>query len=241
MAVYVIADLHLSTLESTNKSMEIFGSRWQGYQEKLAKNWSGLVEPTDTVIIPGDISWAMSLGEATSDLSFIHGLPGKKILLKGNHDFWWSSMQKNLALLEAENLHSLTFLYHAATVCEDFILSGTRGWFCEDGSHPESEQNKKIMARETLRLEMSLKEAKALQEKNPNLEIIAFFHFPPLWNGVASEPFFDLMEAYGVRRCYFGHIHGSYHLPRTSTHRGITCTCVAADHLSFTPLHIPKM
>lgn len=241
MAVYVIADLHLSTLESTNKSMEVFGARWQGYQEKLAKNWRALVEETDTIVIPGDISWAMSLEEAKSDLAFIHALPGKKIFLKGNHDFWWASMQKNLALLESEDLHSLSFLYHTARVCEHLILAGTRGWFCEDVTNPSLDpQDKKVIDREALRLEMSLKEAKALKEQNPSLEIVAFFHFPPLWNGVACEPFFDLMEQYGVRRCYFGHIHGSYHLPRTNTYRGIACTCIAADHLSFTPLHIAK-
>lgn len=239
MAVFVIADLHLSTAARTNKSMEVFGARWQNYTEKLARNWQALVGEDDTVVIPGDISWAMTLAEAADDLRFIHRLPGKKILCKGNHDFWWSSMQKNLAFLEAEDLHTLRFLYHSAVRVEDFIFCGTRGWFCEDPENTDDPQTLKLIAREALRLEMSLKEAVKLKEQYPDCEIIPVFHFPPVWAGTECKPLTDLLRAYGIRRCYYGHIHGAYGQEQVTDCGDFRTVMVSADYLSFTPLHVP--
>ena len=132
MAVYVIGDLHLSTNDQTNKSMEVFGRRWISYVEKLSRNWRAVVEPEDTVVIPGDISWAMKLEEALPDLRFIDELPGKKLLGKGNHDFWWATAAKMQSFFEEHHLSSLRILNNNAYLVENQILAGTRGWFLDE-------------------------------------------------------------------------------------------------------------
>jgi hypothetical protein len=239
MALYVIADLHLST--TTDKSMEVFGARWADYTEKLRRNWTALVAPEDTVVIPGDISWALTLDEARGDFAFLDSLPGKKILAKGNHDFWWSSMAKMQAFLSVNGFSTISFLYHNAVRVEDFILCGTRGWFRDekDDDIPDAEAAR-LTAREALRLGMSLDEAMRLQKETPDATLIAFFHFPPVWAGVACEAFTQPLERLGIRRCYFGHIHGAYHVPAYTDLGGVRYTLVSADYLSFTPLHIPR-
>lgn len=241
MAVFVIADLHLSTGAGTDKSMEVFGARWADYTEKLRRNWSALVAPDDTVVIPGDISWALTLPEAKSDLSFIHSLPGKKILTKGNHDFWWTSLKKMQTFCQENGFDSISFLHHSAVRAENFILCGTRGWFHDDtGDDTTPAENERLTMRETLRLDISLGEAEKLSAENPGCEKIAFFHFPPVWNGEAEEAFTSRLEAAGIRRCYFGHIHGAYALPPHTDYGGVRYTLTSADYLSFTPLFIPK-
>ena len=133
MAVFTIADLHLSTNSSTNKSMEVFGQRWANYVTRLEENWRRVVRDDDYVIVPGDVSWALSLEEAREDLRFLSSLPGRIILGKGNHDFWWSTMRKLEGLLQEENIQNISFLFNNAIECEDFIVAGSRGWFPEDG------------------------------------------------------------------------------------------------------------
>ncbi len=238
MAVYVIADLHLSV--DGKKSMEVFGHRWQNYMEKLKTNWCHLVKDEDTVIIPGDISWAMTLDAAKEDLLFLNSLPGQKVLCKGNHDFWWGGMQKNLEFVEKEGLHTLRFLYHSAMKIENLIVCGTRGWCTEDGDDLTEAQTEKIIAREAIRLEMSLKEGIQLKEQFPGCELVAFFHFPPVWAGKECAPICNLLRTYGVTRTYHGHIHGAYHFPAAASADGFTATQTAADFLSFTPLHVPQ-
>ncbi len=241
MAVYVMADLHLSKNSATNKSMDVFGARWQGYMEKIERNWRSLVADTDTVIIPGDISWAMTQEEAKEDFLFLDSLPGRKILMKGNHDFWWQSMQKNNAFLEKAGITSLCFLYHSAMQVERLIIAGTRGWFWEEGpSGASSPEIQKLIAREAIRLEMSLKDALQLQEVHPDCEIVVFFHFPPVWQGKEVAPLTDLLRLYGIKRCYYGHIHGAYHLPSRTEGDGFIAIQSAADYISFTPLLIPQ-
>ena len=132
MSTFTIADLHLSTLDSTNKSMEVFGRRWSGYTEKLKANWKRLVTDNDTVIIPGDISWALTLDEAKSDLTFLNSLPGKKILGKGNHDFWWTTMKKHNAFFAENGIDTISFLFNNAHETDDFIIAGTRGWYYDE-------------------------------------------------------------------------------------------------------------
>lgn len=235
--LYVIADLHLSTAEETNKSMEVFGNRWNGYMEKLEKNWRAVVEPEDSVVIPGDISWALSLPEAKSDLHFIDSLPGHKYISKGNHDFWWSTAAKMDKLFREEGITSISLLANNAWVCEDFILCGTRGWYQDEscGNMPEGTDYEKLVARETIRLELSLACGKKLAGEHPGLETLAFFHFPPVWKGVVCRPFVDLLRDYGVRRCFFGHIHGNYTVPPVYTEAGISFSLIAADYLNFAP------
>ena len=243
MSLFVIADLHLSTLDETDKSMEVFGRRWERYTERLEANWRHLISEDDTVVIPGDISWALSLAEARMDLAFLNSLPGKKILGKGNHDFWWCTMKKHQAFFEENGIDSIEFLFNNALETEDFIIAGTRGWFSdEDAMKTTTDADfEKLRARELLRLGASLRAAKQLQsEENPK-EILVFTHFPPIWAENTNEEFIDLLQEYGVKRVYYGHIHGQYSIPPSFVYRDILFTIVSADYLQFIPLHIPKM
>ena len=165
MSIYSIADLHLST--SVAKPMDIFGYRWQGYTEKIKKRWCALVGEDDTVVVPGDISWAMSLGDALSDFRFIDDLPGKKILGKGNHDFWWTTVTKMRSYLSENGIGSIDFLYNNAFLVEDYVICGSRGWYVEERLQNTSDEvdYKKIVLREAARLEISLTEAARLSEK----------------------------------------------------------------------------
>lgn len=236
MATFVIADLHLSEAEGCHKSMEVFGRRWTGYTEKLKRNWCALISPEDDVIIPGDISWALSLAEAETDLRFVDALPGRKFLGKGNHDLWWSSMTKNLAACEAWGLSTLHFLFNNAQETEEYILAGSRGWFYDEDATgiPEGVDFNKIVAREAGRLRMSLSAARTLPGADSK-EILAFMHFPPIWNGNTVTPLLDVLKEYGVHRCYFGHIHGSYTVPPTFSYGETEFRLVSADFLDFVP------
>lgn len=237
MSLFVIGDLHLSTLESTNKSMEVFGRRWYDYTLKIEKNWRAIIEEDDTVIIPGDISWSLTLEEAESDLKFIDSLPGKKIFIKGNHDFWWATLSKINAFFEKNGISSISILQNNAYECEDFILCGTRGWYQDESNDKSKNENdyEKIVAREAIRLRMSLDEAKKLKEQAPEKEIIAFMHFPPYWNGFECHEFIDILKEYEIKRCYFGHIHGNYVAPSLVEHEGIEFILISADYLNFVP------
>ncbi len=242
MALYTIADLHLSLHNETDKSMEVFGSRWLEYTEKLKKNWSRLITDDDTVVIPGDISWALALEEASKDLLFIESLPGKKILAKGNHDFWWSTMRKNEIFLDKLGIKSISFLFNNAHYADGFIIAGTRGWYYDDDATgvPENADFQKIVNREAQRLRTSLTEAKRLQAEHPDAEIIAFTHFPPVFNERAVDEFIDALSDFGVKRLYFGHVHGCYSIEPSFEYRGIKMSIISADYLNFTPKHIPK-
>jgi predicted phosphohydrolase len=221
--------------------MEKFGSRWQNYTEKINKNWRAVITDDDTVVIPGDISWALRLEEAREDLAFLNSLPGKKLIGKGNHDFWWSTAAKMNALMEKFNIHSIRTLYNNAYLVEDAILCGTRGWFVE-----ESQQNTvgtvdyaRIVNREVIRLRLSLDAAKKLkQEDGRDLPILVFLHFPPVWNGFVCQEIVDALHEYGIKTCYFGHIHGAYYAPRTQVYEGIEMVLCAADALNFAPMPI---
>ena len=242
MSVFTIADLHLSTHENTNKTMEIFGHRWQDYTNRIEKNWRRLVTETDTVIIPGDISWALSLDEALSDLRFIDSLPGKKILGKGNHDFWWSTMKKHREFFEKHEIKSINFLFNNAFIAEDFIIAGSRGWFHDEDASgvPDNTDFEKLVRREGQRLTLSLTEAVKLSEEYPDKEIIVFMHFPPFWCGKASENIISILKEYGIRRLYFGHIHGNYTVPPSFEYEGIKMSLISADYLEFVPKFIEK-
>ena len=242
MALYTIADLHLSTLDSTNKSMEVFGTRWDSYMERIENNWKKLVTDDDTVVIPGDISWALSLDEATSDLKFLDSLPGKKILGKGNHDFWWCTMKKHSEHFEKNDISSISFLFNNAHQTEDFIIAGTRGWFFDEKASanlPNKTDFAKLTAREELRLETSLKEAKKIQDENGK-EIIVFMHFPPVWNGEVCEGLIQILKKYEIKRVYYGHIHGNYTVLPKNVFEEIEFNIISADYLGFVPKCITK-
>lgn len=235
MAIFAIADLHLDT-QSNEKSMEIFGNRWKSYVDKLQKNWKSVVRGEDTVIIPGDISWALNLESALPDLKWIDALPGKKILMKGNHDFWWSTLSKMRKAFEEHDIQSLQILNNNAFELERYIVAGSRGWFT-DRSMQNAAQGvdyAKIINREIIRLRMSLNCARTLQGQSQK-EILVFLHFPPLWGDFCCEEILTLLKEYEITRCYFGHIHGCYTTPSYFIAHGIRFQMISADYLDFMP------
>ena len=236
MSVFTIADLHLSTYEKTNKSMEVFGKRWDGYMTRIVNNWKHLVTDNDTVIIPGDVSWALSLEEAECDLKLLDSLPGVKILGKGNHDFWWATMRKHEQFFEKVGISSIKFLFNNAHDLGDIIAVGTRGWYIEEDAKnaPDNADFEKLIARERLRLKTSL-DAGIKLKADSDKPIVAFMHFPPYYNEKESEGLCDLLIEYGVRDVYYGHIHGNYTLPPTATYRGLNFHIISADYLGFIP------
>ena len=236
MSVFTIADLHLSTYEKTNKSMEVFGKRWDGYMTRIVNNWKHLVTDNDTVIIPGDVSWALSLEEAECDLKLLDSLPGVKILGKGNHDFWWATMRKHEQFFEKVGISSIKFLFNNAHDLGDIIAAGTRGWYIEEDAKnaPDNADFEKLIARERLRLKTSL-DAGIKLKADSDKPIVAFMHFPPYYNEKESEGLCDLLIEYGVRDVYYGHIHGNYTLPPTVTYRGLNFHIISADYLGFIP------
>ena len=245
MAVFVIGDLHLSTNSRTNKSMEVFGHRWQGYVDKLERNWRSVVSPSDTVVIPGDISWAMKLEEALPDFRFLDSLPGKKLIGKGNHDFWWMTAKKMNAFFEENELSTLHILNNNAYAVDGHILCGTRGWFFDEKQQVAVGEvdYEKIVNREVIRLRLSLEEAMRLQaataestgQKPP---ISVFLHFPPVWMDFVCRPFVDTLHEYGDPDCYFGHIHGVYNVPGDFEYDGIRMHLISADFLDFYPVKV---
>ena len=236
MSIFTIADLHLSA--TAEHPMDVFGARWQGYTKKIEKNWRAVVTERDTVILPGDISWAMNLSQAREDLAFLHALPGKKLIGKGNHDFWWETATKLNRFFDQNGFDSLSILYNNACMVEDLIVCGTRGWFLEE----EKQQTvgdvdfEKIKNRELIRLKISLDAARALQTGDmSDKEIVVFLHFPPVWNGEVCREIVDLLHDFGVTRCYFGHIHGLYNQPQTTIFEGVRFTLISSDYLQFIP------
>ncbi len=238
MALYVLSDTHLSL--SDNKPMDVFGKRWQNYTERLEKKWNSVVEDTDTVVIAGDISWAMSHTGAAEDFLFLHRLKGKKIIGKGNHDYWWTSMKKMEALLSELNIDSIRFLYNNAYLDNGYIIAGSRGWYIDENNKnaPDGADFDKIVAREVMRLELSLNEAEKIKEENPEKEILVFLHFPPVMGEFVCTPIIESLKAHGIKRCYYGHIHASYDLPPRFDFEGINFYITSADYLEFTPLRI---
>lgn len=239
MALYTIADLHLSSDRS--KSMDVFGPRWDNHMEKLRKNWNAVVRPEDTVVLPGDISWALQLKDSVDDFAFLDALNGTKLVGKGNHDFWFATHAKIRSFWAEHGFTTLHILYNNAYLTDTCVVCGTRGWFVE-----EAQQNThdpvdyaKIVNRELIRLRMSLDAAKAIQkESGSDLPIVPFLHFPPVWNGFVCREFVDVLHEYQIRDCYFGHIHGAYGAPRQQEFEGISFRICSADYLNFTPIPV---
>ena len=238
MSLFVMADLHLD-IRSNQKSMEVFGNRWQNYTERIASQWKAVVTDADTVIIPGDISWALTTKEAIEDLKWIDALPGKKLIMKGNHDFWWSTVSKMQKMFCENCISTIGILNNNALEIENYIIAGSRGWFV-DKSMQNTELNvdyEKIVNREVIRLKMSLDAAKALQAASDK-EILVFFHFPPLWGDYICQPILDLLKQYEIRRCFFGHIHGVYTQAGSFEWENIRFQMISADYLKFLPYYI---
>ena len=231
MALYVIGDLHLSF--STNKQMDVFGGAWTGYVEKIKKGLS-VLRDEDTLVVCGDISWGMSLESALEDFLFLDSFPGKKILLKGNHDYWWSTCSKMNAFFQEHGINSMSFLHNNCFSYGDKALCGTRGWFYEEDA-PDGSHNAKVFNRELLRLEASLMAA----EKNGVEKRLCFLHYPPIYEGYKCEEIISLMNKYKVKYCYYGHLHGFSHAKAIEgDYQGIHYNLIAGDYLNFIPLKI---
>lgn len=236
MAVFVISDLHLDTV-TNQKSMEVFGNRWQGYIEKIKKNWTRVVTENDTVIIPGDISWALATEDSIPDLKWIDALPGRKIIMKGNHDFWWSTISKLKKAFCENSINTIDILYNNAYEVENFIVAGSRGWFVDKSVQPAksvSVDHSKIINREVIRLKLSLDAAKTMQEQSGK-EIICFFHFPPIWGDFECLEILNTLKEYNINRCYFGHIHGCYAQGAVFKWENIEFRMISADFIDFIP------
>lgn len=224
MAMYAIGDLHLSF--GTEKPMDVFGELWNKHYEKIKYNWNGIVRDEDTVLIPGDISWGMKLTEALPDLDFVHKLNGRKILIKGNHDYWWGSITKLNSIYD-----DMYFIQNTYASYQDYGICGTRGWISINGE----EQDEKIYKRELLRLKMSLD----LAIKNGYKKIIVMMHYPPVTKISKSIEFIDLLSNYPVEKLIYGHVHNdSKDICINGIYRNIEYICTSCDIINFNPVRI---
>ena len=227
MALYTIGDLHLSLAK--DKPMDVFGSEWKNHTEKLRENFAAL-QAEDLTVLCGDLSWGMGLEETLPDFLFVDALPGKKILLKGNHDFWWTTAAKTKCFFAEHGIETIDVLNNNFFTYGDFALCGTRGWFYEEETG--GEHDKKIMRREIMRLETSLKAA-------GDREKLVFLHYPPLYQNYRCEEILALLKEHDVRLCCYGHIHGKgCRSAFTGWHDGTEYKLVSADAVNFSPVKL---
>ena len=227
MSLFAIGDLHLSL--DGSKSMEVFGGRWTDYQQKIERGFS-LLTDEDVCVLCGDLVWGMTMEAALEDFRFISRLPGKKIILKGNHDYWWSTAAKAYRFFEENGMENLQVLHNNCYEYGPYAICGTRGWFFEE--ERGDAHDRKIMLREVGRLEASLKAA----GKRPKL---VFLHYPPIYQGYECPEILSLLEQYDVQRCCYGHIHGKGHAAAFQGERnGTVFRMVSADYLDFYPLKV---
>ena len=234
MALYAMSDLHLSL--GVEKPMDVFGNSWHNYMDRIKFQWNKTVGKDDSVIVGGDISWGMYLDEAKEDFKFLNSLPGKKILLRGNHDYWWISLSKLRKFLSDNSFDTIEFLQNDAIISEDKVICGTRGWIL-----PQSDgftgKDKKIYERELIRLSLSLEKGKKISDGR---EIIAVFHFPPVRPDGSVDPSIgEVLRKNSVRHCLYGHLHG--HVAKSAfvgEADGIDFRLVSADFLDFTPYNL---
>lgn len=224
MALYAIGDLHLSF--GADKPMDVFGEKWRDHTARLQAGFAAL-GPEDVCVLCGDLSWSMSLEDAAADFRFIDALGGKKVVLKGNHDYWWSTAAKAKGFFAREGIQTIDILYNNCLTYGDAALCGTRGWFYEEETG--SAHDKKIMARELGRLETSLKAA-------GEREKLCFLHYPPRYGDYVCHEILALFRQYGVQRCYYGHLHGrSQKKAVLGWVEGVEYRLVSADFVGFQP------
>lgn len=224
MSLFAIADTHLSL--GTDKPMDIFKG-WSGYVDKLKENWESSVTDSDTVVIAGDISWGMSLEGALEDFRFIDSLPGQKIILKGNHDYWWTTMKKMDTFLSQHDIKTIRFLHNNTLTVGNIAVCGSRGWFFD----AEESADNKVLLREAGRLRTSINLA-----KETGLEPVVFLHYPPITQNMVCEEIYNVLLETGIKRCYYGHLHGpSMTRSINSVRDGIEFALISCDFLAFAP------
>lgn len=227
MALYAIGDLHLCL--GAPKPMDIFGGAWVGYMDKLKEGLS-VISQDDTTVLMGDLSWALDLPSSAADFAWINQIPGRKIILKGNHDYWWSTAAKFNKFCAEHGFENLNLLNNNCYTYGDYAICGTRGWFYEEersGQHDE-----KVFRRELIRLEASLKAAEEKQK-------YVFLHYPPRYKGYECTEILQLLDQYKVRRCFYGHLHGGSHkLAMEGLWDGVDFKLCAADYLGFRPYKV---
>ena len=230
MALYTISDLHLPL--GVDKPMDIFGKKWENYVERLHDNWQSTIKKEDTVVLPGDFSWAMYLKEATKDFEFLNSLNGRKILLKGNHDYWWETMSKMNKYISENKFENIFFLHNNFYTYENIAICGTRGWLLPTSQHFSGE-DRKIYDREVQRLDMSLSTAPGSCEK------IVFTHYPPLAPDCTQNPFTETLRKHSVKTCIYGHLHAnSSKTALTGPLSNVNYLLVSCDYLNFNPVKL---
>lgn len=228
MALYVIGDLHLSL--GADKPMDVFGGAWRGYVDKLREGLS-VIRPEDTTVLLGDLSWALDMDGAREDFAFINAIAGRKIILKGNHDYWWTTAAKFYKFCEQNGFSNMFILNNNAYTYEETAICGTRGWFFEENA-AEGSHNDKIFKRELIRLETSLKAA----EKS---EKYCFLHYPPRYRGYECSEILRLLKDYGVTLCCYGHLHADSHkLALEGVYDDTEFRLCAADYVGFRPVRL---
>lgn len=226
MAIFAIGDLHLSL--GTDKPMDVFPG-WEGYLPKLESKWRTLIQENDTVILAGDTSWAMRLQDTKADFDFLQTLPGRKWMLKGNHDYWWTTARKMESYIAANGWDTLHILHNNCCLVDGKALCGSRGWPFDDAAA----QSAKIMSREAGRLEMSLAAGDEAQER------IAFLHYPPVFGNACARELVDVLKAHGVQQCFYGHLHGkAIRYAVQGEREGIRYKLISADGLAFCPYKV---
>ncbi len=228
MSLFTIGDPHLSF--GTNKPMDVFHG-WGDYVDKLHDNWCEIVGDDDTVLVAGDISWGMTLEEALPDFRFIDDLPGKKIFLKGNHDYWWETKTKMERFFSANSITTVSILFNNAYLAEGKALCGTRGWFYD----AHEAQDVKVLNREAGRLRTSIEAALKLGG-----EPVVFLHYPPVYAGRECPEIMSILLEYGIKSCYYGHVHGkkAASLAQVGSYKGIELKLVACDYTGFKPIRV---
>lgn len=237
MSVYAIADLHLSLAPDIDKPMDIYGYRWHDHVARLERNWRELVNEDDTVIIAGDISWALKLEDAKYDLDWIDALPGQKVMYKGNHDLWWNGITKLNKMYE-----TITFVQNDCFAAEDFVVCGTRGWLTPDNDDFK-EADEKIYKRELMRMKSSLEAGKKLSDElADDVEMVAVMHFPPVSKTASFSGFQQMFEDYGIKHVIYGHIHGEDGFKNTirGNHHGVEYDLISCDFLNCVPKLIER-
>lgn len=224
MSIFAISDLHLSL--GTNKPMDIFG--WDNHVERIKANWKKMVKDEDTVVLAGDFSWALKLEESVEDFKFLDALPGKKLILKGNHDLWWSTVKKVEEFFAKNDISSIKLVYNNAVEVGKYAICGTRGWMFSG-----SEQDKKIIAREGGRLRRSLEAA-----VNTGKEPLVFMHYPPAYGDDVCVEFIDILHEFNVTRVFYGHIHGNGFNNSIPEFDGIKLKLTSCDCMNFVPFEI---